>query len=67
MRQAPSQARGLVMVSVGGRLHDGPLVKMVAVAQLIECGYTGSLAFLGGPEFPPIDTGAVRQMLSDFP
>jgi hypothetical protein len=55
------------MVSVGGRLHDGPLVKMVAVAQLIECGYTGSLAFLGGPEFPPIDTGAVRQMLSDFP
>ena len=44
----------------------GEALEPVSV-QVIECGYTGSLAFRGGPEFPPLDTGAVRQMLSDFP
>jgi len=35
--------------------------------QVVECGFTGSMAFAGGPELPPLTTDAVRQMLSDFP
>ena len=72
----PDEARRLRAAARGARLTLSEFVrkkvrgapkKKKSKPLLTRCRHTGAMIFAGGPEYLPLSTEIVREMLADFP
>ena len=73
---SPEEARRLREAARGARITLSEFLrKKVRAAPekkklkplLKRCRYTGAMIFAGNPDYPPLTTESVREMLADFP
>lgn len=73
---SPDEARRLRAAARGAQLTLSEFVrkkvrgtpkKLGAKPLLKKCRYTGAMIFARNPDYPPLTTESVKEMLADFP